>query len=80
MEPLKSYLLAVGADHSLQVVQSLGLGMAYIQNVTDTKHADQQDYLHLEVTESGRVVLAVYHNQQEAFQIMEPGFAVIVNH
>ena len=80
MEPLHSYLLAVGADHSLKVVQSLGLGMEYIQNVTDTKHADQGNYLHLEVTESGRVVLAVYHSHQEALEIMEPGFRVIVNH
>ena len=80
MEPLHSYLLAVGADHSLKVVQSLGLGMEYIQNVTDTKHADQGYYLHLEVTESGHVVLAVYHSHQEASDIMGPEFKVIVNH
>lgn len=81
MEPIDKYLLAVGADMSIVVIESLQLKPQYYDFVQNPERQAETQYLELHVRRhSAEVVLAVYQTYEEAQEIMKPDFRVITNH
>lgn len=82
---IDSYLLAIGSDKSEEVVNSLNLDPKYLGYVQDNQdnwgRLKEHQYIQLDVKRgTSEVVVAVRHSHQEAMELMDPGFKVIVNH
>ena len=81
MEPVDSYLLAIGNDFSITVMSKLNLLPKYLEYTKDPERKRNREYLFLEVNRSNsEIVLATYISEQEAFETQGPEFKVIVNH
>lgn len=81
MEPIDSYLLAIGADFSITVMSKLNLLPKYLEYIKDPEHKRNREYLFLEVKRSNsEIVLATYISEREALETQGPEFKVIVNH
>ena len=81
MEPVDSYLLAIGNDFSITVMSKLNLLPKYLEYTKDPERKRNREYLFLEVKRSNsEIVLATYISEREAIEIQGPEFKVIVNH
>ena len=81
MEPIDSYLLAIGNDFSITVMSKLNLLPKYLEYIKDPEHKRNREYLFLEVKRSNsEIVLATYISEREAIETQGPEFKVIVNH
>ena len=81
MEPVDSYLLAIGADFSITVMSKLNLLLKYLDYTKDPEHKRNREYLFLEIKRSNaEIVRATYISEQEAIETQGPEFKVIVNH
>ena len=81
MEPVDSYLLAIGADFSITVMSKLNLLLKYLDYTKDPEHKRNREYLFLEIKRSNaEIVRATYISEQESIETQGPEFKVIVNH
>ena len=81
MEPVDSYLLAIGADFSITVMSKLNLLLKYLDYTKDPEHKRNREYLFLEIKRSNsEIVRATYISEREALETQGPEFKVIVNH
>ena len=81
MEPVDSYLLAIGNDFSITAMSKLNLLPKYLEYTKDPERKRNREYLFLEVKRSNsEIVLATYISEREAFEIQGPEFKIIVNH
>lgn len=81
MEPIDSYLLAIGNDFSIAVMSKLNLLPKYLEYTKDPERKRNREYLFLEVKRSNsEIVLATYISEREAIEIQGPEFKIIVNH
>ena len=81
MEPIDTYLLAIGEPRSAEVIADLSINPKYITSVQDAERAAKKEYLFIEVTrDTKRVIIATYVTQEEARIFQAPDFKIIVNH
>lgn len=81
MEPIDTYLLAIGAEMTIVVMESLQLEPKYFDFANNHERQSETQYIELHVRrDNAKVILAVYHTYEEAQEAMSPEFKVITNH